>query len=240
MSKEIGNLIALPYSGTAIRSRKATLLLDQDSLEPIGENIQENLETFIERLTRLSDVDVDGLLNAMGIKPQPGGCQGGSSSTEKSAILLPQILEQCTFLKRCRDDAATLPEPLWYAMLSNLARTPGGITLCHQFSQGHPGYSSAETNQKVMQALDASGPHTCSWIKSNGFDCGQTCGVKAPVGLLHRALSQEKESPVSELDALRIVKGELSMVVDKCLEVLRLKETVYERGGEMVCAAEEV
>lgn len=94
----------------------------------------------------------------------------------------------CKFVKYCYKNAETLPEPLWYAMLSNVARIyPGGITLCHFLSEKHPKYSKQETNQKILQALDNAGPHRCEWIRAEGFDGCGTCPAidRTPIYLIN-------------------------------------------------------
>ena len=94
------------------------------------------------------------------------------------------ILE-CNFIKWCKDNPSEVPEPLWYGMISNLISIrPGGRTLCHRYSKGHPKYSPNETDKKILHAIDGSQPHTCEYIKSNGFSCKKDCGVRAPAALI--------------------------------------------------------
>ncbi|MCL2509211.1 MAG: DUF927 domain-containing protein, partial [Oscillospiraceae bacterium] len=103
-----------------------------------------------------------------------------------------RILEKCAFMRHCRDDAASLPEPQWYAMLGNLSLCSDGIALCHEFSKAYPGYNAAETENKIAHARKAAKPHTCAYIQQSlGFDCGEcdaagSSGVrcKAPVALV--------------------------------------------------------
>lgn len=181
--KGFGNLIAAPFQGKAAKAGH-TLFLDPatDFREPYKDQT-----AILKGIQRATESDLDRIIQGWDLKGESTVPRGPAKEQNGDSPLF-----QCGFIRYCRDNPATLPEPLWYAMISNVARTTGGISLCHQLSQEHPGYSAAETNQKMMQALDASGPHTCAWIKSNGFDCGQACGVKAPVGLIHRALSQKR------------------------------------------------
>jgi len=96
------------------------------------------------------------------------------------------ILDRCAFLRHCRDDAATLPEPEWYMMLTVMARTDGGPELCHELSSsGYPGYSERETDTKIRHALGDTGPMTCERIRA---DFGTWCrgcreNVTSPVVL---------------------------------------------------------
>ena len=95
----------------------------------------------------------------------------------------------CKFIQWCRQYSERVSEPLWYAMISNLITIrPGGVDLCHQFSSGYPGYSSGETNRKILHALNSSRPHTCNFINSQGFDCKRDCGVKSPSALTYKSI----------------------------------------------------
>ena len=83
---------------------------------------------------------------------------------------LPPILDGCPWIRHCRDDAATLPEPEWYRMLSIVGRCKDGTRLAHDLSRPYPKYTAAETEQKLRQALEAAGPATCALIEN---DLGQ-------------------------------------------------------------------
>ncbi len=107
-------------------------------------------------------------------------------------------LFECSFIKWCSDKPEAVSEPLWYAMVSNVARvSPGGPDLVHGLSRRYPGYSRKETDQKILHALNSAGPHTCKYINENGYDCGQDCGVKCPINLLVRNGSPAADSEAS-------------------------------------------
>ena len=89
-----------------------------------------------------------------------------------------------------------MSEPLWYAMVSNVVRvSPGGPQLVHNLSRGYPHYSKEETDEKILHALNGSGPHTCKYIKENGFDCSKNCLVKSPINLLMSGGSAQAKAP---------------------------------------------
>ena len=96
------------------------------------------------------------------------------------------ILENCYFIKHCHEHSATLSEPEWYAMVSNVARGEGGMELVHKLSAPYPGYSQKETARKIDHALNNGYPHTCEYIQTElAFKCpeaGAMCSVTAPVG----------------------------------------------------------
>jgi len=95
------------------------------------------------------------------------------------------LISKCAFLQHCRDDAATLSEPDWFAMISNIAPTADGHEMVHQLSEPYPGYSYGETEKKYLNAVKADKPVTCKYIKNHlCFNCGRECGVKAPISLI--------------------------------------------------------
>ena len=47
----------------------------------------------------------------------------------------------CEFIKHCKQEAATLSEHDWYAMITNLAPFEGGDALIHALSKEYPSYS---------------------------------------------------------------------------------------------------
>lgn len=101
------------------------------------------------------------------------------------------IIDGCAFIQHCRDDAATLPEPEWYAMLTNIARAKDGLQAAHELSAPYPRYSQAETTKKYAHARGNPAPQSCEYIRSIGFTgCpAGGCGVKNPASF---ALSPKK------------------------------------------------
>jgi predicted P-loop ATPase len=115
------------------------------------------------------------------------------------------IEERCAFMRHARDDAATLPEPEWYAALSVWARCRGADDLVHVRSRPHPGYSAPDTEEKYQRAR-AVGPRTCSDIRLLSPACrGCPLSVTSPV-LLGRRPDVEPpapgEEPVDPSDAI--------------------------------------
>ncbi len=105
---------------------------------------------------------------------------------------LQQTLEQCLFMQHAKDHAASLSEPLWYAMVTNLVRFEGGPEAVHKLSEPYPGYSRRETDAKIRHAQESTAaPHTCQWLGDYGFPCPEMgrCPARSPAGLgakLHR------------------------------------------------------
>jgi hypothetical protein len=81
---------------------------------------------------------------------------------------IEKIVAECPWMRHCRDDAASLPEPEWYSMLSIVGHCENGPRIAHDWSQKHPGYSTAETDKKLDHALADGGPRKCENIRLNG------------------------------------------------------------------------
>jgi P4 family phage/plasmid primase-like protien len=109
---------------------------------------------------------------------------------------LEPILNGCSWLRHCRDDAASLTEPEWYAMLGIVGRCQDGHKHAHEFSSSYNTYTPSETDRKLKHALDAAGPRTCAYIKT-WFDsddahcaqCPHSGSIKSPITLGRRAQS---------------------------------------------------
>ena len=104
------------------------------------------------------------------------------------------LIEKCVFLQHCRDDAENLPEPVWYAAITNLAQTADGEKVIHEISRPYPGYTHEETQKKYIHAAQENKPVTCEYIKKHlCFECGRDCGVKTPVTLVHTEKQSDSE-----------------------------------------------
>jgi hypothetical protein len=102
---------------------------------------------------------------------------------------LDPIVAGCAWLRHCRDDAATLDEPSWYALLGLIGRCEQGEQHAHTWSQPYPGYDRQETARKLAHALKDAGPRTCQSIRDD-LDAAAYCDVcqhwgrlTSPIGL---------------------------------------------------------
>jgi P4 family phage/plasmid primase-like protien len=104
-------------------------------------------------------------------------------------VPIAPIEQGCSWLRHCRDDAAHLVEPEWYAMLGIVGRCADGTDLAHRYSAPHPGYSRDETSQKLTHALEAAGPRSCSYIReklsgeAHCNSCPSWGTIKSPINL---------------------------------------------------------
>ena len=116
--------------------------------------------------------------------------------TQKGLVLVGR---RCAFIQHCKRNAKTLPEPDWYAMISNLAVFEGGEAVIHKLSKPYPKYDFKITQAKIDH-FHKSGtkPMTCRKIAEHGFVCprmenagspgGSACTCKSPAGLAFRPM----------------------------------------------------
>ncbi len=118
------------------------------------------------------------------ILPQIEGSISASGEPTDRTEDLKKVMA-CDFLRHCDADRATLSEPEWLAMISNLSRFPGCRDLIHSLSEGYPKYNFKETEEKILHVINGSRPITCETIRTY-FDCKKDCGVKSPAALAYR------------------------------------------------------
>jgi hypothetical protein len=104
---------------------------------------------------------------------------------EAPAVQVEPIVNGCAWLRHCRDDAATLVEPKWYAMLSIFGRCEEGDNQAHEWSRPYPGYTPEETAAKLAHALGA-GPRTyanVATLSDNRYcrNCPSWGKIKIPI-----------------------------------------------------------
>jgi hypothetical protein len=71
---------------------------------------------------------------------------------------------QCGWLAHCRDDAATLSEPEWHAMIGIVGKCEDGARHVHEWSASYKTYSKKETNE-YLKRTQKHGPRTCHAIR---------------------------------------------------------------------------
>jgi putative DNA primase/helicase len=118
--------------------------------------------------------------------PTPKGTRSG----------LALVGKRCLFIRHCKENAKTLPEHDWYAMIANLAVFEGGDRAIHALSKVYPKYKHAETQDKINHFLESgTKPMTCAKIAESGFKCPKledgSCSCKAPAALCYKPLDVE-------------------------------------------------
>lgn len=123
---------------------------------------------------------------------------------------LGRIEAQCAWMRHCREDAAALPEPEWYAWISVVVRCRGGNELAHEIGSAHPGYTRAETEDKLRRALADTGPATCDRVRRTlcpSACAGCPCAVTSPAQLGRPDPSTATPEEVREDAARRVASA---------------------------------
>jgi putative DNA primase/helicase len=111
---------------------------------------------------------LDDIGELVGGIDDPGTPVTNNAPPDLPPAKLPPILDGCAWMRHCRDDAAALPEPEWYRMLTVVARCEDAEQWAHELSQAYPKYSRRETQRKLKQASsDKIAPVTCAYVQSD-------------------------------------------------------------------------
>lgn len=127
------------------------------------------------------------------------GIEGGDQRED-----LALIESRCRFMRHVRADAATLPQPEWYAALSIVGRCRGGDDLAHEISMPYPGYDEAETEETYQRAKVSAGPRTCADIRRITGPTGACAAcplqITSPVLLGRNTTPSPAPSPAAPAD----------------------------------------
>lgn len=162
------------------------------TLEQIKELAKERGNLTIPIAALRSPLEKLNALIAPAATKTPLGATDSISIDEYRRYRQPEGTEafnQCGFLSWARDNASKINEPQWYACASIVGRFKDGRAKFQAMSKGHPDYSVHSTDEKLEQALQASGPRTCEAIDSLWSGC-KSCPhyqkIKSPVVILEK------------------------------------------------------
>ena len=106
---------------------------------------------------------------------------------ESKPAFAAQLAPVCPQMKIIRDTRGNVDYPTWLAGMTILARCVDGEKLAHEWSAGHPTYSAAETDRKLIDARAMQGPATCDHFAAiNPAPCGNCPNkgrIKSPITL---------------------------------------------------------
>lgn len=166
---------------------------------------------------------------------EPKKARGKRYDEESNTRAIEKLLENCAFVRHCRDDAATLPERHWWSMIGILAVFGDiGKKMAHELSAPYPRYTERETNQKIKDSLKAKAkgrnPHLCEFIERD-FPCHEDClarklNVKSPAGLARRLASKLPDVIVNNRQ-LRDVTREVLEILERANQ----PEFLFVRAG---------
>ncbi|MCL1857675.1 MAG: phage/plasmid primase, P4 family [Oscillospiraceae bacterium] len=133
---------------------------------------------------------------------------------------LALVGKRCDFIQYCKDNAAALPENLWYAMISNLAVFEDGDKEIHALSKPYPNYNYNEAQSKISHFLESgTKPMTCAKISEYSYKCPKFdnggCDCKSPAALCYKPMTADEiliilnsfDIPASAIEKIKIIKN---------------------------------
>lgn len=106
-----------------------------------------------------------------------------------------QIADKCLIIGQMRERRGRVQEPVWYHTLQVLQYAQNGAEYAHQWSEGHPGYSQKETDER-LERLKGHGATTCKKFESVApiacRECPHHGRIHSPIDL-GRIVPSERE-----------------------------------------------
>ncbi|ACL04305.1 hypothetical protein Dalk_2612 [Desulfatibacillum aliphaticivorans] len=135
---------------------------------------------------RFNPDDFEEIVKDIVVPTDFGSEYSGNSDWTPANIDL--IVHGCSFMRHCKDDADSLPEPHWHSMMTVLSRCHNALNLVHEWSSPYPKYDKQKTERKLNHALNSPGPHTCQFIETiHQYDqcsgCSNRGKIKSPIQL---------------------------------------------------------
>ena len=169
-----GNLLALPFWGQAVTNGNS-LFIDTETLEPYQDQL-----AVLQQAQRTTEAQIDQYIrdhklgNATALAASRNKI--GKHSFQPSSQGDIQDLQYCEYLKYCDAHRNDLPEPLWFALATNLAVFgEQGRSIFLALSEGYDHYNEKESNAKFDGALKAAEqgkhPTSCKRLEQEGFAC---------------------------------------------------------------------
>lgn len=213
-SKKLGqvfNLIAHKLKASRFATLDTTVFNAQRKFRVLGSKhpktglfkIECDLANTLEAIKNAAkERGTPRLLPAPDVAPIPALVElaGAYESAVKDSVSLDEwkryartdgdaAFKECGFLKHCINNSTSLTEPEWYACASIVGRFQDGTEKFHNMSKPHPGYTRTAAQEKLDQALQASGPRTCKAINAMWGKCGECKHfekIKSPVAIMDK------------------------------------------------------
>ena len=127
---------------------------------------------------------------------------------------LKQIAEQCAVMRHVRDTRGNVDQPTWYHALQLIGATVEAETAIHDYSDGYPGNTAAETDATFRRASQH-GPTSCAKFADHQPRLCQGCphfgkitspislGSNAPVAMVAADDTAAPQFPVSSVQDFR-------------------------------------
>ena len=180
-----GNLIGLPLSGAGDYLNGRCAWVHPESGKTIADPLTYTLA--IRERGRNPAAQVDEFIGEWNIELREAATYTGEARDPNAALgstdELRAVVEHCKFMAWASDpiNQPEVAEPVWYCMVSNGCRFDNDDWV-HDASRHHAGYSSHETELKILHARGSAGPTRCEKIREAGFNGCPKEGCKLPGG----------------------------------------------------------
>jgi len=180
---------------------------------------------LFEPTRRYSQAEIIAALPPTTVKPP---VRQGHQEPFAEKLEINRVLSHCAFIQHCRDHAESLTEPLWFAMITNLAAIPGAVPVIHSLSESYPDYDPVATDAKIARIITKNmAPLSCETIKGCGFDCPRrrSCTARRPQDLATAPLAPWY---LKHSRGLRFMPGVLASELIKTRGMLFVGEAFHE------------
>ncbi len=190
----IGNFVWLPLFGgrdnwgNGVPDNQTVFIDEQGNPYP-------DQSEFLTLIKCIKEDDIDRLINDFNLT----GVEKQNKTDSSELVDGLEKVRQCSFMKHCENNAEVLPEPLWYAWITNAVRCVGGREYIHEYSAKHPQYNKLLADKKIHHALQDTGPMTHEAIVNVGYTCECPTKFKAPIS---RAYYRDVQVEIERIKAI--------------------------------------
>lgn len=163
-------------------------------LRPIGTHNRKRGDVEVRRVVTADPVALEVLRSRVGeMAPPAPRAERVDLPPELAAVQVEYgpksahlVADRCRQVGEMRRTRGNVPEPVWYGVITVLMHTSEAPDIVHEWSNGHPTYSSDETDAKIAHfERSGVGPHTCDKFREiNPAGCsGCPHTVRSPIVL---------------------------------------------------------
>lgn len=201
--KPLGNLIALPFFGQAVRHNNGLFLNGSDqSINPrdFVNGVRRNAPAVLEQLAAKAPKVRRQVVTKQG---SPTGTSGAVDRVAEKYTGALKMLSPlgCSFMRQCYEQRRTLLEPAWYAAIQQCTMFQNGRDLAHAISRDYKTYNVDEVNAKYDQALQNS-VIGCATIRDQFPQLACTsCTCRAPWEVAKRGILEMLDTSTDGIEA---------------------------------------
>ncbi len=158
---------------------------------------------FLTRLVAYTGDDLDALAPRASALPKSNINSDLTGGIEYAPSSAHEVADHCGVIGLMRETRGNVDQPTWFHALQVLRHTIEGDEICHEWSNGHPKYTAAETDQKLAQVSEF-GPTTCAKFRDLQPDICAKCVFKVTSPIQLGAQVQETVELPKEFSEAKI------------------------------------